>query len=429
MKKRKDLSSRRPWIRNNSLGNPASWHVLSLFVRSIDFIRVNFYLLSSMLFGITVLVHFLTMNCLMSMTDPPSRSANQLTILLQNGDNNTMRLFYNLTTNYSYYLTFRSFGQPAMKFGLYSPVSRPRRYSLDLVHSYQTSETFYLWIICFHFLLRNNDLDIQCKDIRQSKTPSNKSTSSSDFLPTYNPLFVPLMYALSVLMLFPMVIQHHRQKKALILQRQKALRRLSLSIAPGEPELTRQTLAKKLLSRIVKSGKIPIELELIDESSDRLLLEEDDDNGRLTFTLENLRPWIHQHEDSHIDQESRMSADDCISHLLNSMPWKASQIEQSVTISSLEHVLIHDEVTPIHEDHIPTMLAIPDDDELDDRKPVFKLRKYPKIKVHRTFFESDVWYSIMSTIVFSTIVRQSFHIQSLRHETVANKFNEVISHP
>ena len=354
-----------------------------------------------MLLVTIVLIHYLSMTTFMSVAIPQNRSINPLSVLLKNGDNNTIRVFYNLTTNYSYYLTFRSFGQPAMKFGLYSPTSRAGRYSLDIAHSYQTSETFYLWIVCFHFLLRNNGLDIQCKDIGLPKAYANKSSSSGDFLPTYNPLFVPLMYALSIVMLLPVIIQHHRQKKALILQRQKALRRLSLSIAPEVTEMTRQNLAKKLLSKMVENVNIPIELELIEASSDGLLLDDDEGNVRLTFTLDNLRPWIHRHEENNTTQELTMTADDCIAHLLNSMPWKASNMQQSLTVSSLEHVVIHDGVTAVHEDHIPTIVTFSEDDEFDDRKPILQLHKYPKIKVHRTFFESDVWQSMLPSVFYS----------------------------
>ena len=201
-----------------------------------------------------------------------SNANSDLNINIQYRGNETVILFYNLTTNYSYYITFRSFGNEQSKFGLFSPTKGFKEYTIEIPYPYSTID---LLIICFHFLRPNNDLDIQCYDRRIVK-------SYEIFLPSYNPLFVPMMYALSVLMLLPVIIQNHRRKKALVLQRRKELRRLSVSIS-RDKQNPKRNIVQKLLAQIMEDGKInykniPIDIELVSAPSTKIILDDLEDN-------------------------------------------------------------------------------------------------------------------------------------------------------
>ena len=213
---------------------------------------------------------------------------------IEYGENHSFIFNYKLTTNQSYYLTFRLFEHEQINFGLVSPEIHSNQFQISNTYESSTNIFYYLFIICFHFVYDINQLDIECKDVRLSKTDLNKSP-----LPSYKPLFVPLMYALSILMLLPVIIQHRNRKREEFIKRRKQLRRMSLKIADTNPEI---------LSNGSRERKnIPIKIDLLSYPSAKTMFDEIDDNDNVTFTLQN--------------QESLMTADDCIAHLLDSTPW------------------------------------------------------------------------------------------------------------
>jgi hypothetical protein len=293
---------------------------------------------------------------------------NELIVNLEYGENNTFIFSYNLTTNYSYYLTFRLFEHEQIEFGLFSP--KYQENSFQIYNQYDSSTTlFYLFIICFHFIRRLNDIDIQCKDIRLLKeTDQNKS-----HIPSYKPLFIPMMYALSVLMLLPVIIQHRRRKKALLVQRQTQLRRLSLTISQDNPDI---------LSKIVENGKInfkkiPIQIELVSLPSTKTIFDDIDDNDNVTFSLQN-QPLINEHDD-----ESGVTADDCIAHLLNNTPWNSCSTPQPLIET--------DSMDILKEQYVPMITTF--DDNEDDQQPILKSDIHCTLDLFRTnptFIESDV---------------------------------------
>ena len=313
--------------------------------------------------------------------------------------NDTVLLVYNLTSNASYIITFRLFGDEQLRFGPYAPTHGWKQTSLEILHSYRTTESFYLFITCFHFLLPSNDLDIQCRDIRLSKKQSDKGNSSDDFLPSYNPLFVPMMYGLSVIMLLPVIIQHHRRKQALLMKRHKELRRLSIGIAQDDQH-PHQTLAQRVISQITPNGTVrydqmPVELELLAAPSMNTILEDLDEHAPVTFTLDNRHPWIRQFsvQSNELSPEANVSADDCIAHLLNNTPWNTPQIDQPLMISrSSPQTVVHDQAIVTNEPYVSITLPFTDD-ELNDRRPILQTEKQSKTVAHRprrAFFESDV---------------------------------------
>lgn len=339
-----------------------------------------------------ILIYFL-INSVVSFVHNP-----QLNVNIDSDENDTLILVYNLTTNYSYFITFRSFGNEQIKFGLFnSSNNKIQTNSLDISFSNQTTELISFFIICFHFIFQINDFDIHCKDIRFSKLNSNKSHHTQDFLPSYNPLFVPMMYALSVLMLLPVIIQHHRQKKAQLLQRRKELRRLSVSIVQDKRN-PKQNFIRKILSQIIENDNInykdlPLNIELVSVPSTKTIIDDVEDNTNVTFTLENLQPFIHRYDDdddnNRLDEQATIDAHDCVAHLLDNSPWNTPHYDQPLGTSSLQHnPVIRDYTTAIKEQHIPTMVSFHDDDD-DDRKPILK----PKTNFYRSnrvFIESDV---------------------------------------
>ena len=310
---------------------------------------------------------------------------------LEYGENGSVILFYNLTTNYSYFLTFRSFGNDQFKSDLYPPAREFKDESIEISYQDHPTEFFYLFITCFHFILSSNDLDIQCKDLRLFPQNTNKS-SEEDFLPSYNPLFVPMMYALSIVMLLPVIIQHHRRKKAQELQRAKELRRLSVSISQDKQN-PKRNFAQKLLSQMIENGNInykniPMDIELVSP------LSTIDDNIPMTFTLDNLQPLIHRV--SGIEEESSgVDAHDCIAHLLDNTPWNTpSQSDQPLSTSFARYSVVQDSASTIKRSDVPTIVSIHDDnDDDDDRKPILRTKKSSLsvlYRTNRTFFESDV---------------------------------------
>jgi hypothetical protein len=282
--------------------------------------------------------------------------------------------------------------------GLFLPSNKFEEHSIEILYEYSTTELYYLFIICFHFILKINDIDIHCEDLRIRKDDINTDLSK-DFLPSYNPLFVPMMYALSVLMLLPVIIQHHRRKKAQLLKRQKELRRLSVTISQDQQN-PGQNIAQKFLSQIIENGNvhyknIPMDIELVSTSSTKPTIDDSDENTNVTFALQNLHPFIHKYDQNDINEQSCIDANDCIAHLLDNTPWNTPNSDQPFSTSSYRnHSVIRDSATAVKEQqHLPTIISFHDDDDDDDRKPILKTIKYPTSNFRRTnrvFFESDV---------------------------------------
>jgi len=296
---------------------------------------------------------------------------NEITVNIEYGENNTFIFSYNLTTNYSYYLTFRLFEHEQIKFGLFSPSFKQNTF--QIYNQYHSSTTLvYLFIICFHFIRQLNDIDIQCKDIRLLKIDQTKS------LPSYKPLFVPMMYALSILMLLPVIIQHRRRKRAQLIERQKQLGRLSLTISQDNPEI----LSKIVDNKKIKFKKIPIQIELVSLPSSKTILDDIDDNDNVTFTLQKLRPFADKSDED--EDESGVTADDCIAHLLNNTPWSSSLTQQT----SVER----DSMDMLNEQHSPMITTFYGTEE-DDQQSLLESNVHSTIdlfKINPAFMESDV---------------------------------------
>ncbi|CAF2417236.1 unnamed protein product [Rotaria sp. Silwood2] len=349
-----------------------------------------------MLSIIIIFIFYCLINSVISIANNQTKINNQLSIDANYRENYTIILLYNITTNYSYFITFRSFGYEQLKFGLFLSTNKSEENSIEIFYQYHTTELFYLFIICFHFILQLNDLDIQCKDLHVFKDEQIKSNLSQDFLPSYNPLFVPMMYALSILMLLPVIIQHHRHKKAQLLQRQKELRRLSITIAQDN-ENPQQNLAKNILSKIVENGNIsyenlPIDIELISLPSTKTMLDDIDDNVTSTFTLRTLKPFIHKYDDNDIDKQSDVNANDCIAHLLDNTPWNTPHIDEPLATSSSRHPVVRDCAIAIKEQYVPTTISFHNDND-NNRIVTIESNKHSTINlqmINRVFFESDV---------------------------------------
>lgn len=269
-----------------------------------------------------------------------NRTPHELTVYIEYGENDTFILNYKLVTNYSYYITFRLFANKQLKFGLFSPTTQYQQNSIEIPNQYETStELFYLFIICFYFLLPSNEIDVQCRDKRLLKDYEIKPHDEHNA--SYKPLFLPLMYALSIIMLLPVIIQHRRRKNALSKEREKQLKRLSLTIAQDSPAA---------LSTIIRKGnknlkQIPIQLELVSSGSVKTILDDMDENDKVRFTIQNVQPIIDtiDYDDDDDDDsegdgyddndiESDVTADECIAHLLNNAPWNSSVNNQSSVI-------------------------------------------------------------------------------------------------
>jgi hypothetical protein len=197
------------------------------------------------------------------------------------------------------------------------------------------------------------------------------------------------MYALSVLMLLPVIVQHHQHKKAQSFRRRKELKRLSISISQDESN-PKQSLAKKILSQITFNGTINYEdtvPNLVSAPSTKTILDDLDDRANVTFQLDNLQPLIHRYDDNDIE----IDAHDCIAHLLDSTPWKRSSYDQPLSTSLSRYSVVPDTARAIKEQHVPTIISFHDDQ--DDRKSILKTRKYSTedySRINRTFIETDV---------------------------------------
>ncbi|CAF0943897.1 unnamed protein product [Adineta ricciae] len=346
---------------------------------------------------LTSLFLYCLINSVQSSSKNQTETINTLNIDINYEENDTIVLLYNLTTKYSHYITFRAFGDVQFQFGLFSSTNKSEKNSLEIAHHYSSSEPYYLFIVCFHFL-QFNDLDIQCRDIRLLNVRQLESNASKEFLPSYNPLFVPMMYALSVVMLLPVIVQHHRHKKALLLQRRQTLRRLSMQIADDD-QIPQQNLLKNILLQIKDDGNtnyenLCLEMDTISDSVPKVNRNDLSDNN-VTFTLENLQPLIHRRDGNDIDEQVDVNADDCVAHLLNNTPWNSSQTEQPLSTNLSRHAFIHDWTTATKEQNVPpTVISFHDDDDDDsDQRPILKPNKQASrasYKSNRVFFETDV---------------------------------------
>lgn len=315
------------------------------------------------------IIYYLLLNFIGIIALNETTTTNQLNVDIDYGENSTIILLYNLTTQYNYFITFRPFGDEQIKLGLFSPTNKSVQNSIDILYHYDTRELF---IICFYFILSLKDLDIQCKDLRLVQNTEIESHSEKDFLPSYNPLFVPLMYALSVLMLLPVIIQHHRRKQAKLIARRKQIRSLSISIAKDDPSLT-----QSVLSKIVENGKVcyenlPIDIRLLSMSPTvTTRLDDLDDPTKPTFTLETSQPYVYENEnydvDDDDDDELIVDAHDCVAHLLDSAPWSTSDIDEPVTASSSDCLVVRDSARAIKEQYVPTII-LSDYDNNNKRK-------------------------------------------------------------
>ena len=286
--------------------------------------------------------------------------------------NQTFVLHYNVTTNYSYYITFRVFGQEQLKFDVFAPPSQAEQPSIVVPDQHLPhTDSIHLFIVCFHFLRSANDIDIQCRDIRLATAEA--ISSEAELRPSYKPLFVPMMYALSVLMLLPVIVQHRRHKQAKIAERRKALRRLSINIAQDNPGLLPRCLENGKLD----PKKIPIQIELLSYPSTRTIVDDIDDNDNVTFTLQSGQPF-----DATCNGENEdfgVTADDCVAHLLDNAPWITYSSDKRPRRSSMK------------EQQVPMLANVYDSH--DHRPTNARSDSYCSVPLFRSnpaFIESDV---------------------------------------
>jgi hypothetical protein len=179
------------------------------------------------------------------------------------------------------------------------------------------------------------------------------------------------MYALSILMLLPVIIQHRRHKQAQLIKRQKELRRLSLTILQDNPNI--------IENGSINFKKIPIQVELVSLPSTKTILDDIDDNDNVTFTVQKSRSFSNKYDG---DEKSGVTADDCIAHLLNNTPWHSCSTQQK----SIEK----DSMDMLKEQHIPMIATFYGDDQ---QQPVLKSNTHCSIDLFRSnpgFMETDV---------------------------------------
>ncbi|UJR13995.1 hypothetical protein I4U23_000995 [Adineta vaga] len=318
---------------------------------------------------------YLSLYLIISISGNPNRTSTQISANIEYLNETTLIVYYNLTANYSYYLTFRQFEHEHIKYGLFPATYRYEQRYVKIFNQSNTLEEFVqLFIICFHFLRQFNDIDIQCKDLRLLNT-------DQEHLPSYKPLFVPLMYVLSILMLLPMIMHRRHHKRAELIERRKQLRRLSLSIAPDNPDL---------LTQMVENGQfnfknIPIQIELVSLPTTKTILDDIDDNDNVTFTLQE-RQRCTENTD---DDEPGITADDCIAHLLDNTPWSSHRIQQSPMMSSIKR----ESRDVLREQQIPIITILSNDDDSDDKRPILRFDDHQTVDLYTanpTHEETDV---------------------------------------
>ena len=308
------------------------------------------------------IVFYLIFCCFSSFTNEIDR----FTIWIEKSSNETFILNYNVSSNYSYLITFRLFEHEQFKYGLFNPTDGNEMKSIEILHHYELmrEEIYYFFIICFHFIRSLNDIDIVCKDLRLVKT--NPFDSENDYLPSYRPLFVPMMYALSVLMLLPVIVQHRRQKRANIIDRQRQLKRLSLSLVNENP----QAISRRLKNGPVDLTQLPNEIQLVSCPSKKTIFEMINDNENVMFTLQDT---MMNNIDETNYEEPPVTADECIAHLLNNTPWTRESFSRS-------HFVVEQEPT-FHERFQQRKIT---------SKPDNQYCSLPLYRSNPAFVESDV---------------------------------------
>ena len=256
-----------------------------MFIRLVPFTSASrqrcFSCVPVTMFALTTILAFTCCHSAISNDDN-----HQLHVALEAKENHRLILHCNVTSNHSYRLSIRSFGGEEQQLGLFTPAD-----SSPIEILYPNASTADLFIVCCYFILLDRHIDVQCKDIRLPN--SNRTAAESTRSPSsYKPLFVPMMYALSVLMILPVIIQHRHRKRALVKERRKQIRRLSINIAQDNPGLLPQIIAAQCLDRTL----VPFEFQLLSFPS----------------------------YDTRQSNDFSVTADDCVAHLLDNAPWNSS---------------------------------------------------------------------------------------------------------
>lgn len=180
-------------------------------------------------------------------------------------------------------------------------------------------------------------------------------------------------------MLLPVFIQHRRLKKVQSIVRRKELRRLSLTITPDNPNLLSQISENATMN----FKQIPIHVELVSFPSTKTILDDIDDNDNVTFTLQQkFQPFVEKYDDS---EESGITADDCIAHLLDSTPWSSYPIKKSPMVNRIKRK--SREI--LKEQHLPIITTF----HSNDQQSAIQSNPYYTVDFFRTnptFTESDV---------------------------------------
>ena len=326
-----------------------------------------------------IIVAYLFVNGIISISTNQTKPVDQLSAAINYGENDTFILLFNTTTNYSYFITFRSFGNKQFKFGLFSSVNKFQENSIEIFYQYHTNDSFYLFIVCFHFIVNFTDLDVQCKDIRLINNNQIESNRSKVSPPSYNPLFIPVMYALCVIMVLPIIIRNHYRKRTQVLERRKQLRRFSTTIAQGNKNPQRN-LAKKVLSHLEEDGDInykdiPIDIELSPITSTKTILGDMNDNKRLTSGLETLQSYTYIYDNNDISEQPNVNAHACVAHLLDKRPWNISNSDEPLSTRPLRNSVVHDCAVAKTEASLPERNLL---DEDSDNVQKFSFKTYEK---------------------------------------------------
>ncbi|CAF0922551.1 unnamed protein product [Didymodactylos carnosus] len=195
-----------------------------------------------------------------------------------------------------YSITFRSFGAEAYRFGSFLTGNETITINyIQLNENIDCADGLY--ITCIYYI--EPRFDPICKDLKFDDGRHSVS-------PSYNPLFVPLMYALSIFMLFPVIIQHHRKKTKLLLARQQQIRRLSLTITNVDPNENHELFTKQILSKITNRNYLNTATTSF---------------SSLDKYISNSSDLIDHNEQEDDDDNNCPNANDSIEHLLSSKPW------------------------------------------------------------------------------------------------------------
>ncbi|CAF5068780.1 unnamed protein product, partial [Rotaria magnacalcarata] len=180
--------------------------------------------------------------------------------------------------------------------------------------------------------------------------------------------------------LLPAIVQHRRRKKAVLIQRQKVLKRYSLSITANN---------SNILSQMTENGSmnlksIPTEVEFSSLQSIKTIIKDIDENDRFTFSVPKLDTLTNRPVGDY--DEFEVTADDCIAYLLNNTPWntslskKASKINFRRTNSS----------NLLEEQHIPMIKTSYDNEIHRSISNSNVLCEQSSFNTNPTFIESGV---------------------------------------